>query len=208
MALAVPPVGERVTFRKGALSLILENHHGGLCVLTPHPQHPRRHMLGLPRDGSLELAVRVPEHKVRVVLHDRLTLAPQGRLHGYLTVPLPHRLLWRRPNGGAEPLLEVTPKELQTSWLGEGENGGYVHETESSFHLERRGLEADTWALVPVVLCNHGDHTLSPETLTLSIRERDLREIDGQVITSPRRLHLRGEERVDEQIRAIPRRSA
>ena len=208
MTLPIPAVGERAVFRKGPLELLLENHRGGLCVLTPHPQRPQRQYLGLPRTGSLELSVRAPEHKVRIMLRDRLTLAPGGRLHGYLTVPMPHRLLWRQPNGSGEPLLEVAPKELQTSWLGEGPEGGYVHECESSFHLDRHGVAANTMAIVPVLLMNHSDHTISPEFLTLSIRDRDLREVDDQIVIAPRRLRFGDEDQVDEEIRAIPRRSA
>ena len=52
MSLPIPGFGERVTFKKGALELILENHRGGLCLLTPHPESPRRHFLGLPKKGS------------------------------------------------------------------------------------------------------------------------------------------------------------
>lgn len=208
MTLALPAVGETAVFRKGPLELRLENHRGGLCVLTPHPQHPQRHYLGLPRDGSLELTVRAPEHRVRVHLRDRLTLASGGRLHGYVTVPLPHRLVWCRPNGSAEPLLEVAPKELQTSWLGEGPDGGYVHESESSFHLDRHGIAADTMAIVPLMLWNFGDQTITPENLTVSIRDRDLLELDGQIVIAPRRLRFGAEDQVVEQIRAIPRRSA
>ena len=208
MTLAIPPIGEKAVFRKGPMELLLENHRGGLCVLTPHPDRPQRQFLGLPQAGSLELAVRAPEHKVKILLRDRLTLAPTGRLHGYLTVPMPHRLLWRRPNGSAEPLLEVAPKELQTSWLGEGPQGGYVHECESSFHLDRHGITADTLAIVPVLLLNHSEHTISPESLTLSIRDRDLREVDGQIVISPRRLRFDDADSFDEEIRTIPRRSA
>lgn len=208
MRLPIPAVGEATTIRKGLLELHLENHRGGLCLLTPQPQQPQRHFLGVPRKGSLELIVRAPDHRVRVHLLDRLTLAPGGRLRGYVSVPLPHRLMYCRPNGKTEPLLDVVPKELQTSWLGEGADGGYVHDTDSTFHLDRRDVAADTIALVPVVISNHSHHAISPEYLTVSIRERDIRELDGQIVTSPRRLHFGEEEKVDERIRALPRRSA
>lgn len=208
MLVAMPRVGEQARFVKGPLELLLENHKGGLCVLTPHPRHPRRHFLGLPKEGSLELAVHAPEYRIRVHLEDRLTLAPGGRLRGYLTVPMPHRLLWRRPNGGVEPLLDLSPKELRTSWLGEGPDGGYVHDAPSAFHIDRHELRAETVAIVPVVIWNHGDHVISPENLTISIRERDIREVDGQVVIAPRRLHFGESGMADERIRSLPRRSA
>ena len=55
---------------------------------------------------------------------------------------------------------------------------------------------------------NHCDHVISPDDLTISIRERDIRELDGQIITSPRRLHFGEAEKVAERIRSLPRRSA
>ena len=110
---------------------------------------------------------------------------------------------------GEEPLLrEDALAELRGAVLGEGVDGGYVHETQSPFHLDRRELRADTVALVPVVIWNHCDHAISPDGLTISVRERDIRQIDGQIITSPRRLHFGEEEKVDERIRSLPRRSA
>ncbi|MCA8957212.1 MAG: hypothetical protein KDC87_14145 [Planctomycetes bacterium] len=207
----IPAVGESADLRKGSLELRLEHHRGGLCVLVPQPDAeglPRRNFVGLPRRGALELAVRAPDYRVRVRVLDRLTLAPEGRLRGYVTVPMPHRLLWVRPDGRREPLLEVVPKELKTSWLGEGELGGYVHDTESSFWLSRREVAADTVALIPVVLWNQTLHTITPEELTVSVRERDIREVDGQIVTAPRRLCFGAPERVDERIRALPRKSA
>ena len=208
MRLPIPPVGERAHFKKGRLELVLESSRGGLCLVTPKPEPSRRHFLGLPRDGFLELTVRAPEHRVRVHLQDRVTLASGGRLHGYLTVPLPHRLVWRRPDGETEPLLDVNPRELQTSWLGEGKDGGYILETESAFHLDRRGIRVATVALVPVVIANRCDHAVSPEDLTISIRDGDICELDGQIITAPRRLYIGEEDKIDEEIRPLPRRSA
>ncbi len=220
MTMGIPREGERATFQKGPLSLLIESHRGGLCVRTPHGNDlpndqaadprtpPKRHFLGLPKDGYLELAVRSPDYRVRVHLTDRLTVVPDGRLRGYLTVPLPHRLSWRRPDGRTDALLEVAPKELRTAWLGEGALGGYIHDAHSAFHIDRRGVRADTVALVPVVIINHSDHVLSPEVLTISILDRDIQELDGQIITSPRRLHFGEEAQFHERIRSIPRRSA
>ncbi len=208
MILELPAIGEKAAFRKGPLELRLENHHGGLCVLSGRAESEQRHFLGLPEAGQLELLVRAPEHRVKVLMRDRLTLASGGRLHGYVTVPMPHRLVWRSAKGAVEPLLEVAPKELAMSWLGEGPEGGYVHDCGSSFHLERQGICADTMAIVPVVLWNDGEHMITPESLTLSIRDRDLREFDGQIVTSPRRLRFVDGGPVSEEIRGIPRRSA
>ena len=99
MTLAIPRVGEATSIKKGPLELRLEHHHGGLCLLTPHSRAPKRHFLGLPPDGWLELAVRAPDYRIRVHLRDRLTLVSGGRLRGYVTVPLPHRLSWCSDSG-------------------------------------------------------------------------------------------------------------
>lgn len=208
MTLPIPEVGASTRFVKGPLELHLEHHRGGLCLVLSDKDTPRRHFLGLPRRGVLELHVRAPEHRIRVRLEDRLTLAPGGRLRGYLRVPMPHRLVWRRLNGKAESLLEVLPQELRTSWLGEGPEGGYVYDTDSLFHLDRHGIPAHTVALVPIVIANHSEDTITPEDLTISIRERDIRELEGQIVTSPRRLCFGEKQRVDEKIRGLPRRSA
>src|SRR5690606_8326669 len=192
--LPLPALGARVRFSKGPLELVIERHHGGVCVLTPHSDAQKRHYLGIPPGGRLELHARPPEFRVRVRLLDRVTLAPGGRLRGYVVVPLPHRLIFRREDGRSEPLLDVVPTELQTSWMGEGKDGGYLHETDSGFHLDRRGIVAQTVAIVPLVLTNHCEHAVSPEGLRISIRERDMREIDGQIVAAPRRLHFGDED--------------
>ena len=208
MTLPIPEVGATTKFTKGPLELQLEHQRGGLCLVLNDLDTPRRHFLGLPRRGVLELHVRAPEHRIRVHLEDRLTLASGGRLRGYVRVPMPHRLVWRRPDGKTESLLDVSPRELRTSWLGEGPDGGYVYDTDSLFHLDRHGIPAHTVALVPIVIANHSEDTITPEDLTISIRDRDIRQLEGQIITSPRRLCFGDRQRVDEKIRALPRKSA
>jgi hypothetical protein len=206
--LPIPAEGETVRITKGALSLVLRRERGVLCLLTHQGDGERRHLLGLPRAGELELLARAPEHRIRVAISDALTLAPGGRIRGYVAVALPHRLVWRRTNGEAEPLLDVLPRELKTSWLGEGQDGGYIHETESAFHLQRHQVQADILAMVPVLLTNASDHAVSPLALTVSIRDRDLREISDAIVASPRRLTFGDGDQVEETIRPLPRQSA
>ena len=68
MILELPAIGEKAAFRKGPLELRLENHHGGLCVLSGRADSEQRHFLGLPEAGQLELLVRAPEHRVKALL--------------------------------------------------------------------------------------------------------------------------------------------
>lgn len=207
--LTLPEVGEECTFRKGPLELLLRRQHGGLCLITPNEgAQEKRHYLGLPDGGWLELHTRPPAFRVRIRLVDPITLAPGGRLRGYVRVPLPQRLVWCRADGRQEALLDVVPQELQTSWMGEGADGGYLHETDSEFRLERRALPAETLALVPVFLINHCEHSVSPEHITVSLRERDIRELDRQLVAAPRRLEFGIADQVEERIRPLPRRSA
>jgi hypothetical protein len=105
-------------------------------------------------------------------------------------------------------LLEVLPRDLKTSWLGEGTGGGYIHETESAFHLQRNEVRADIFAMVPVLLLNACEHTLSPVELTVSLRDRDLREVGDAIVASPRRLAFGDHDQVQETIRPLPRQSA
>jgi hypothetical protein len=208
MSLSIPQEGQTVKVSKGPLELVLRKERGALCLLTHEGDHEKRHLLGLPKSGHLELHVRAPEHRVQVHVTDAMTLAPGGRIRGYVAVALPHRLIWRRPNGKAEPLLDVLPRELKTSWLGEGSNGGYIHETESAFHLHRDEVRADILAMVPVLLLNACERTLSPVKLTISLRDRDLREVGDAIVASPRRLSFGDDDQVEEKIRPLPRQSA
>ncbi len=208
MTLPIPGEGETVRINKGALSLVLQKQRGALCLLTHQGESEKRHLLGLPKAGQLELHARTPEHRIRVRVSDAITLAPGGRVRGYVAVALPHRLIWRRPNGRAEPLLDILPRELKTSWLGEGKDGGYIHETESAFHLQRDEVRADILAMVPVLLLNTCEHAVSPIALTVSLRDRDLREVGDAIVASPRRLTFGNNDQVEENIRPLPRRSA
>ncbi|MHC4814039.1 MAG: hypothetical protein ACYTKC_19965 [Planctomycetota bacterium] len=208
MSLPIPEEGQTVRISKGPLNLVLHKQRGALCLLTHEGEHEKRHLLGLPKSGHLELHARAPEHRIRVHVTDTMTLAPGGRIRGYVAVALPHRLVWRRPNGKAEPLLEVLPRDLKTSWLGEGTGGGYIHETESAFHLQRNEVRADIFAMVPVLLLNACEHTLSPVELTVSLRDRDLREVGDAIVASPRRLAFGDHDQVQETIRPLPRQSA
>jgi hypothetical protein len=210
----MPEEGETIQVRKGPLSLVLRKERGALCLLTHQGDQEKRHLLGLPKAGHLELQARAPEHRIQVNISDAMTLAPGGRIRGYVAVALPHRLVWRRPDGKAEPLLDVLPRELKTSWLGEesgtgtGSGGGYVHETESAFHLQRNEVRADILAMVPVLLVNACERTLSPVKVTITLRDRDLREVGDAIVASPRRLSFGDHDQVAETIRPLPRQTA
>lgn len=208
MSVPIPQEGQTLRVGKGPLHIVLRRERGTLCLLTHQGEHEKRHLLGLAKAGHLELHTHAPEHRVRVHITDVMTLAPGGRIRGYVAVALPHRLVWRRPNGKVEPLLEVLPRELKTSWLGEGSGGGYIHETESPFHLHRHDVRADILAMVPVLVVNACERALSPVTLTISLRDRDLHQVGEAIVAAPRRLFLGDQDHVEETIRPLPGKSA
>lgn len=199
----LPLPGETVRVERGRLHLLLEHKRGG-CLLVSHDGvRSRRYWLGLPSNGTLELRVRPPDHRVQVSVVDILCLAPGGRLRGYVVVPVVHRLVWVRPDGAAQALVDLPPPDLETAWLGEGEGGGYAHSTTSPFFAERRGVEADLSSLVPVSVRNDSDLVVRPPHLAITLRERDLLSVDGRIMAAPRRIVFISEDRQRELVRAL-----
>jgi len=200
----LPMLGETVRVERGRLHLLLERRRGGYLLVSHDGVSSRRFWLGLPHAGTLELRVRPPEHRVQVNVQDLLCLAPGGRLRGYVAVPVLHRLVWVRPDGIAQALVDLPPPDLQTAWLGEGEGGGYAHSAASPFFAERRGLGVDLGSLVPVSVRNDSDVVVRPPHLAITLRERDLWSLDGRVVAAPRRIVFTSEERQREVVRPLP----
>jgi hypothetical protein len=201
MRLPVPASGATAHVDIGRVQIVLERNRAGVALLAHDGQQGQRHYLGLPREGSLGVAVRAPEFRIRIRIQDSLTLAPDGRLRGYVSVPLPLKLFWEQPGGRTESLLEVMPRELRTAWMGEGPNGGYMHEVTSRFYPDLRGLTVRGGSLVPIVLHNRSGRPLSPLEVIVSLRDRDLHECRGRIVAAPRRLVFNGSETPRESVR-------
>lgn len=200
----LPQPGDTVRVERGRLHLLLEHKRGGFLLVSHDGVRSRRYWLGLPSEGTLELRVRPPDHRVQVSVQDLLCLAPGGRLRGYVAVPVVHRLVWVRPDGATQALVDLPPPDLQTAWLGEGEGGGYAHSAASPFFAERRGVETELASLVPVSVRNASDVVVRPPHLSITLRERDLLSLDGRLMAAPRRIVFSSEERQRELVRPLP----
>ena len=201
--IALPPVGDTTRVERGRLHLLLEHRRGGYLLVSHDGVQSRRYWLGLPAAGTLELRVRAPEHRVQVRVHELICLAPGGRLRGYVAVPVLHRLVWVRPDGQAQPLIDLPPADLQTAWLGEGELGGYAHSAASPFFADRRGIDHQQKSLVPVCVSNCSDVVVRPPHLGIMLRERDLFAIGGRILAAPRRIVFSSEDRQQERVRPL-----
>lgn len=202
--LALPAFGKASRLHVGDLQLVLERARGGLSLFTHDGVEARTHLLGVPAAGELEVAVCAPQHRVRVSVRDSITLAANGRLRGYVVVPLPRRVVWRRDDGREDTLLELLPADLRTVWLGEGTLGGYAHRAASPFLRAVNGAAPAHSALVPVTLVNRAVQALRPALLSLQLRDRDLRELRGHVVGAARRLTFRDEQTSEETVRPWP----
>ncbi|MEZ5967292.1 MAG: hypothetical protein R3F56_25875 [Planctomycetota bacterium] len=200
----LPGPGETTRVERGRLHLLLEHKRGGYLLVTHDGVRSRRYWLGLPASGTLELRVRPPDHRVQVNVQEVLCLAPGGRLRGYVAVPVLHRLVWVRPDGSAQALVDLPPPDLQTAWLGEGEGGGYAHSAASPFFVERRGIDHELASLVPVSVRNDSDVVVRPPHLAITLRERDLLALDGRLLAAPRRIVFTSEQHQRELVRPLP----
>lgn len=201
MRLNVPKTGETSHVDVGRVQIVLERNRAGVALLAHDGQQGQRHYLGLPPGGALGVEMRAPEFRVRVRVQDALTLAPDGRLRGYVSVPLPMKLFWEREGGKAEGLLDVMPRELRTAWMGEGPQGGYMHEVSSRFYAELRGPATSGGTMVPILLHNRSGRPVSPLEVVISLRDRDLHECRGRIVAAPRRLVFNGTEAPREIVR-------
>jgi hypothetical protein len=204
--LAVPALGQASRLHLGDLQLVLERVRGALSLCAHDGVQARTHLLGVAGDGTLEVVAAAPRHPVRVGLRESVTLAPLARIRGYVSVPLPRRLAWRRADGREDVLLELVPSELRTQWLGEGAGGGYAHRAASSFLRLVNGHGPAHDALVPVTAVNAGAQRVRLGQLAVQLRDRDLRELRGRIVAAPRRLRFTGETEWTESVRDWPRR--
>ena len=196
---ALPARGEVRRLQRGRWQLIVEHGRRGLAVLAHDGRRSQRWWVGAPPEGELEIGVWTPRFPVRVTLTDLVTLASGGRLRGYVDVPLPYRVGVRLPNGEIEPLAELVPQSLQTSWLGQ--QVGYVHEVRARFALDMGGLGGDGDVVIPVSLRNATAGAITPEAVTLHLEHRELRELRARIVAAPRTLTFRGDELPRETVR-------
>lgn len=197
--LEVPGPGGATHLQRGPWQFVVERCRGGLELLAHDGRGKQRWLVGMRGDGVLEVWARAPRRPVHVRLDDALTLAPRGRLRGYIAVPLPHEVVWRQVDGVREAIAELTPRTLQTAW--HGPQIGYAHEVASRFFLDVTASREEGAAMVPVVLHNASERPVAPETVWLGVHAADLRELRGRIVAAPRALLFFGPEQALERIK-------
>lgn len=199
IALSRPPHGGSARHRVGSFEFVVETVRGGVVLLVLDGKEARKWFLGLgPRD-ALAVEATVPQHPLRLVLRDRVALAPGAALHGYVSVPLQPSVLLLRDGTPLGTIAGVQPDTLAAEWSDA--EGAVVLRTLVHFH-HRIPLHADPFsAVVPLVLHNRSDAMLHPTELPLRLRTEDLRELRKRLIAAPRRLLADAADRWTESVR-------
>lgn len=190
MPLPRPATGDSVRLRFGSSELVLECARGSHSLLWLDGREARRFALGLDRGGTLSLAQRTPRLPVRIAVRETITLAPGGRLRGYVQVPLVPTILWHPPAGAARVLIELPRRELIAEW---DDRAGTVLRCTSSLHVRFPMRSAEPRATVAVRLANPTDLVASPAYLPMQLDDAELVERRGTVVALPRRLRWTGE---------------
>lgn len=198
MALDVPGPGRACKVQKGRLQIVLEQGRSGYTLVTHDGDAGRRYLLGVPDVGQLWLLAAAPPHRLVIELRDTVALAPGGRLRGYAAVPLLHRVVWASEMGVEKSMVEILPRELTTSWLGD--EGGYEHRVVSRFYSARAVPGEPTMALVPLVLCNRSRESVVPAEAVVHLQDGHLHVLRGRIIAAPRRISFT-ENGTEEQVR-------
>lgn len=186
----VPRLGEAGRWRVGTDEWLVEASRGCTTVLWHAGREARRYVLGLPRDGFLELVLAPPAFAVHVQVRETMALAPHTRIRGYVQVPLTPRLDWIGDDGEASPLLDFPPEDLGTEWQGEA----IVHTCVSPWfaRFPAHGADARVMATVPVHVRNTAADACSPHHLPISLAATELRELRQCLVAAPRRLSWNG----------------
>lgn len=195
-----PTRGRATRIQLGRQELVLEAVRGGYVLLHHDGSAARRWSLGIPANGDLALVLRAPAHPLRITVRDSVTLAPRGRLRGYLTVPLVPTLLFcphaatsdstRDAPTAPEPsqeseLVTLLPATLAAEWRDET---GCVQCCASQW-LWRFPLPTDEpRAVVPIVLRSRASRPWTPTELALQLTDRDLHELRGSLVANPQRI--------------------
>lgn len=187
--LPLPQRGSSTRVRLGANELVLESVRGGQSLLWSDGREARKFALAVPANGQLSLELRSPPGPLRIATREVLAIVPNGRLRGYLQVPLVPTIVWR--TAGAEPLVvvDLQPRELTTEW---DDAEGATFCCTSSLHVRFPMRSGDPRAVVPVVVRNLGRELLSPAHLPVRLVDAELVPLRGCLAVAPRRLLWNG----------------
>lgn len=186
--LPLPDRGGSARFRLGRMELVLERGRGGYSLLCLDGSAARTWSLGFTADGELWLACRVPRWPLRVALKDTLVLVPGSRVRGFAMVPLVPTLLWRTPARDEELVAELLPPMLSATW--DDARGECTQRCSSPFFQRLPPPDEEPRAVLPLVVRNDSQRMHSPETLPVSLRDRELLPCRGHLVAAPRRLRV------------------
>jgi hypothetical protein len=185
-----PSPGSSVRVQFGGSELVLEASRGGHSLLWHDGRESRRFALGLDASGALSLAQRAPRQPLRLVVRETVTLAPGGRLRGYVQVPLVPTILWHPALGEARPLIELPSRELAAEW---DDREGTVMRCTSSLFVRFPMRGPSVRATLQLRLTNPTSGVASPAFVPIRIEDRELRERRGAISALPRRMQWNGE---------------
>jgi hypothetical protein len=183
-AVALPPRGGATRLRVGNGELVLEAVRGGHSLLWSDGQKARRYMLGLRRGEPLCLRWRVPRLPLRCMLREAIALAPGGRLHGYIWLPLVPTLERALATPDARILVELLPPELAAEWH---EASGHAFQFASPWFVRFPPRTGEPRAVVPLRLANPTADVVSPPFLPVVVDDDELHAMRDSVVVRPRR---------------------
>lgn len=181
---ALPPRGGATRLRLGGSDLVLEAVRGGHSLLWSDGRQARRYLLGLRPGEALCLRWRVPRLPLRCVPREALTLAPGGRLCGYILVPLVPTLERAGVAPDVRTLVEVLPTELSAEWH---EEAGHTFCCSSPWFVRFPPRSQEPRAIVPLRLYNPSSAVVSPASLPVPLRDDELQGLRECVVVHPRR---------------------
>lgn len=195
LRMALPMGGASTRLSLGRREFVLERRRGGYALLSLDGSEARTWWLGLPREGELEVHLRVPRLPLRLSLRETLVLAPGGRVRGYVAIPLVPTLCWRSTRGAPrdpgrapEVLAELLPTAFEAEW--DDATGECIQRAEVALLQRLLPPSAEPQAVVPLVVSNAGEHVHSPGFLPLALRDDELRRARGHWLARARRLRL------------------
>lgn len=182
-----PARGAATRVHVGRNELVLERTRGGESLLWSDGREARRFVLGLPSTGALGLELRAPRLPIELVLREALSLAPGGRVRGYVSLPLVPTLVFRDAPTRSRELVQLPPSELQAEWR---EDRGHCYRWATSWLWRFPYRSGEPRAVLPLWVGNRGTELASPGRLTVDFEDQDLHELRGSLVLPPRRIEL------------------
>lgn len=185
MPLPRPSPGSASRVQLGRAELVLEHSGRSYSLLWSDGREARRYVLGLSDTGQLHVELRAPKLPVRIIPRELLTIVPQARMCGFITVPLIPTLVWHDERRKPQKLIELLQPNLQSHW---DESSGHSIRSAASWMVRFPFQTGEPQAVVPLRLYNDTSDPVCPGHLQLTITDDDLVELRGSIIVRPRRL--------------------